>query len=71
MRWLDSVTDSMDMNLSKGRGAWLVMLHSLGLQRVRHDLTTEQQQPSTCVVNIKYKNKNKVYIIFMPCLPIV
>ena len=39
MRWLDSITD---MNLSKlweivkDRGAWL--------QRVRHDLTTEQQQ---------------------------
>ena len=33
MRWLDSVTDSMDMNLSKlqeiveGRGAWRAAVH--------------------------------------------
>ena len=35
MRWLDSVTDSMDMNLSKfqeERGAWCSSVHAL--QRV-------------------------------------
>ena len=38
MRWLDSITDSMDMNLSKlqetvkDRGAWRLAVH--GLQRV-------------------------------------
>ena len=48
MRWLDSITDSRDMNLSKlqeimeNRGAWHAAVH--GLQRVRHDLVTEQQQ---------------------------
>ena len=49
MRWLDNITDSMNMNLSElwetveDRGVWL--LQSAGLQRVGHDLTTEQPPP--------------------------
>ena len=41
MRWLDSITDSMDMNLSKlqeileDRGAWRAAIQ--GSQRVGHD----------------------------------
>ena len=41
MRWLDGITESMDMGLSKfrelvmNRDAWRAMIH--GLQRIRRD----------------------------------
>ena len=47
-RWLNGITDSMDMNLSKlqdmvkNRQTW--MLQSMELQRIGHDWVTQQQQ---------------------------
>ena len=41
MRWFNSITDSMDMNLSRfweiveDRGAWCAAIH--GAAKVRHD----------------------------------
>ena len=56
LRWLDSITDSMDMNLSKlqdtvkDREDHMVFM---GSQEAGHDLVTEQQQgrhESTAVI---------------------
>ena len=47
MTWLDSITDSMDMNLSKFREEWRTRgarcAQSVGSQRTGHGLVTEQQ----------------------------
>ena len=50
MRWLNSITDSMDMNLSKlgeivvDRGAWRAAAH--GAAKSSQDLVTEHKESS-------------------------
>ena len=47
-RWLDGITDSMNMSFSKLRRQWRTgkpgVLQSLDLQRIRHNLATKQKQ---------------------------
>ena len=53
MRWLDNITNAVDMNLSrlqeivKDRVTWCVAVH--GVAKSRHNLATEQQRvPPLC-----------------------
>ena len=59
MRWLDSITDSMDMSLSKpqeivkDREAWRTTIHG-------HDLATEQQLKDSCVCQTTWQMEKMV-----------
>ena len=48
MKWLDDITNAVDMNLYKlqemMRNREPDMLQTMGSQRVRHDWVTEQQE---------------------------
>ena len=56
MRWLDSITDSMDMNwVSSGSWWWTKkpdVLQSMGLQRVGHNGVTELNDVNVCEKDI-------------------
>ena len=67
MRWLDNNTNSTHMNLGKlqemmrdkeaGRARRLGVLQSTGLQRVTHDLATEQQQQRSLVQKLSARHR--------------
>ena len=76
MRWLDSINDSVDLNLSKlreiveDRGA--CVLQSMESQRVKNDLVTEQQQKERknhgCTIKLRYKYVHCGIIFFLRVL---
>ena len=68
MRWLDSITNSMDVNFSrlwkmlKDRGGWCATIHES--QRVKQDLATEQQQPPPPYLKSMLSHSDLLLFIF-------
>ena len=70
MKWLDGITDSMDMSLNKlqelvmDRGAWHAAVH--GSQRVGHDWVTELNGTEISVKRLnKHQNQNQIIAVML------
>ena len=74
MRWLDSITDSIDMNLSKfqemvkDREVWCAAVHGVAK---RHDLVTKprQQQVGIGTVDLPYSSSICFLLTALPGHP--